>query len=341
MSTTSQYTTFSDLYDGLTSAVRVQSGVTATNNVAKRLINVALQDIALGTDYKLPWLERRAVLITHATYTTGTVDVSVGGTTVTGTDSLWNTANSYGQNNARTTGKMTIAGGHDIYRVTDVASDTSLTIGHRYVPTSAADDDTYIYFEDEYALASDFLRMIDTQLFISGHPIPLISRHEFRERFPRPNVGGRPKVATVLDIGFGTSTTPVRRMQFYPYPDAVFSIPYTYVTSNLAVDASGTEAATLSSDTDEPNMPLRYRHLILLHALYNWYRDRRDDQRSQEVKAEYTDQMLRLLGDQEVGTHMKAQIRPSIGSYVRGAMRPYSRRGSRTYDLNGRFDRME
>lgn len=341
MSATSQLTTFSDLYTDLQNRVRVATGVTATENQAKRYINTAIQDIALGTDYKLPWLERRAVLITHAAYTTGTVDVSVGGTTVTGTSTLWNTANSYGQNNARTTGKMTIAGGHDIYNVTAVGSDTSITIGHRYVPTSAADDATYIYFEDEYALASDFLRMIDTQIFIGGHAIPIISRHEFRERFPRPNVGGRPKVATVLDIGFSSSTTPVRRMQFYPYPDAVFSIPYTYVTSNLAVSSAGAEASTLSSDTDEPNMPLRYRHLILLHALYNWYRDKRDDQRSQEVKAEYTDQMLRLLGDQEVGTHLKAQIRPSIGSYVQGAKRPYRQRGGRSYDLNDGFDRME
>lgn len=341
MSTTSQVTTYSDLYTDLENRVRVATGVTASENQAKRYINTALQDMALATDYKLPWLERRAVLLTHAPYTTGTVDVSVGSTTVTGTNSLWNTANSYSQNNARNTGKMTIAGGLDIYRVTTVTNDTSITLETRYVPTTAADDATYIYFEDEYALASDFLRMIDTQLYIGNYSLPIISRREFRERFPRPNISGRPEVATVIDIGFGTNTTPVRRLQFYPYPDAVYSIPYTYVTSYAAVSSAGVEATALSSDNDEPNVPLRYRHLIVMHALYNWYRDKRDDQRSQEVKAEYTDAMLRLLGDQEVGTHMKVQIRPSVGSYVRGAQRPYGRRGNRMYDVSGRFDRMD
>jgi hypothetical protein len=170
--------------------------------------------------------------------------------------------------------------------------------------------------------------------------VPIISRREFRDKFPRPNVSGRPKVATILDIGFSSSTTPVRRIKFYPYPDAVYAIPYTYITSNLAVTSAGVESSALSSDTDEPNMPLRYRHIIVLCALEQWYRDKRDDARSQEVAAEFTGEMLRLLGDQEVGTHMQAHIQPRAGDYWGAARRPYSNRGGHRYDINGEFDRM-
>src|SRR3990172_5195932 len=115
MSSTSQLTTFSDLYTDLQNRVRVTTGITATETQAKRYINIALQDIHLAFDYKLPWAERRGVLRTHAPYSTGTVSVSVGGTALTGASTLWNTANDYGENNMRVGGKLKLAGGTDLY----------------------------------------------------------------------------------------------------------------------------------------------------------------------------------------------------------------------------------
>ena len=340
MSTTSQVTDFNDLFTDLQNRVRVTTGVTATENQSKRYINTALQDMHLGTDYKLPWAERRAVLRTHDDYTTGTIDVSIGSTTVTGTSTLWTTANSYGENNARTTGKMLIGGGSDPYRITTVGSATSITLTDRYVATATADDATYIYFEDEYALASDFLRPIDMQSFSDDLDIPLIDRKEFRRRYPRPNVSGRPRVACLLDLGFSGSSTPVRRVQFWPYPDSTYLIPYTYVTANLAVSSAGVEATALSANTDEPIVPLRYRHLLVMRALADWYRDKKDDSRANDALGAYTDGMLRLLGDVETGTN-RSWLRPRIGSYWSAAKAPYRRGGTSRYDINDRFDRME
>lgn len=94
----------------------------------------------------------------------------------------------------------------------------------------------------------------------------------------------------------------------------------------------------MSADTDEPIVPLRYRHVIVFHALYNWYRDKKDDTRADSAKAEYTDAMLRMAGDVEVGG-----VRPSIqmrtGPYKRSASRPWNGSRSRRYDVNGAFDR--
>lgn len=341
MSTTSQVTTYSDLYTDLQNRVRVATSVTATENQAKRYINTALHDIHMNFDYRFPWTERRGVIRTHAPYTTGTVAVSIGGTALAGTDTLWNTANSYSENNARTTGKLTISGGTDLYKISAVGSDTSITLNDRYVASSAASGASYIYFEDEYSLASDFLRPLDMQFFSQAHNITLMSRLEFRRNFPRPNVSGRPTVACILDLSFGAATTPVRRVQFYPYPSDTFIIPYSYISSALAVSSAGVEATALSSDTDEPTMPLRYRHVIVLHALYNWYRDKRDDARSQEAKAEYLDAMNRMVADVEVGTHNKAQIVPKLGGYAGYAKRPYSQTSGRRFSVNNSFDRMD
>lgn len=339
MSSTSQVTTFSDLYTDLSNRVRVTTGVTASETQAKRYINIALHDMHIGNQYKFPWCERQSTLITHAPYETGTLSVAAGSTTLTGSGTLWHTANTYGVDNTRTGGKITIAGGTDVYKIASRASDTSISMATRYVASSDASGVTYRYFEDEYALASDFLRPVDLQLFSSAFSIPIISRTEFRARFPRPNVSGRPRVACLFDEGFSSSTTPVRKVAFYPYPDATYIIPYAYITSAVGVSSAGADLTSLSSDTDEPIVPLMYRHAIVLHALSHWYRDKKDDARSDQAMAEYVDIVTRIVSDHDIGTHATAQIQPRVGSYVRAAKRPYTQRfGRRIYDLNKDFD---
>jgi hypothetical protein len=88
VSSTSQLTTFNDLFVDLQNRCRVTTGVSATETQAKRYINIALHDFNLGFQYKLPWLERTGQIRTHAPYSTGTVAISVGGTSLTGTTPL-------------------------------------------------------------------------------------------------------------------------------------------------------------------------------------------------------------------------------------------------------------
>jgi hypothetical protein len=338
--TTTQLTTFRDLYMDLQNRVRITTGVSATEAQAKRYINIANQDFYLGFDYKFPWAERTAILRTHAPYSTGTLTVAVGSTTLAGGSTLWNTANSYGEFNVRAGGKLTINGGHDIYRLASVTSDVLATMQTQFVGSATVTNGTYKYFEDEYALASDFLRPVDVQSFTDDTTVPLIGRAEWRRRFPRPDQAGRPRVASILDVSFSGSAVPVRKVLFYPYPDAVYLLPYTYISSAVMVSTGGVEGVNMVEDDDEPTMPLRYRHALLYHALSHWYRDKRDDPRSQEAKAEYTDIMGRIISDQEIGSHVQASIQPKMSYYTRHAIRPYSRRGGTRLDVNGEFDRM-
>lgn len=339
MSSTTQLTTFSDLYVDLQNRVRAQTSVTATETLAKRAINIALQDMHLGFDYRVPWAERRAVLRTQDDYSTGTVVATRGSVTITGTGSAWNTANAFGIKNMRANGKIVFAGSRIPYTISAVATDTSATLTTAFTETTVTDG-TYSYFEDEYDLAADFLRPIDLQQFSDALSIDLISRTEARRLFLNNTLPGRPRVACIVDLGFSGSTTPIRRVRLFPPPNDFLLIPYSYVTSNLAVSSAGVGASNLSADSDEPIVPLRYRHAIVLHALYNWYRDRKDDTRSQESKAEYTDIMTRLSLDQEEGAP-RPQFRPRLGSYIQSARRPYRGGRSGRFDIGGRFDRME
>lgn len=341
MSSTSQVTTFEDLYTDLLNRVRVTTSVAATLEQAKRYINIALQDIHLGFDYKLPWCEKQAYLRTKAPYSTGTVTATKGSITFTGTGTLWNTNNDFGIKNVVTQGKIIVSGYPDVYRVGTVGSDTSLTMYSNFIDDTATDSE-YIYFEDEYALSSFFLRPIDFKTFSSAMGIALIPRSEFRRRFPVVNTSGRPRVACLIDTETSaTSYVNSRRVLLYPYPDREYLIPYTYISSTVATDSAGSPLTSMSATTDAPIMPLRYRHAIVFHALAHWYRDKKDDARAESAKADYTDIMMRIVNDLDIATHTTAKIRPSMGSYVGGAVAPYrGGGGGKVYDLNDDFDQM-
>lgn len=341
MTAISQPTSFRDLYLSLLNKVRADTSSTGSTEQAKQYINVALHDCHLGTEYKFPWAERKAVVRTQNDYTTGTVTTTQGSTTVTGSSTLWNTANAFSVNNARQNGKMVFSGSRAPYTVDSVGSDTAITLTESFAEASLAAGSTYTYFEDEYDLASDFLRLVDAQTFSDEMEVKIIGRTEFRRRFPNNTIPGRPTVACLLDYAPSGNTTLIRRVRFASPPNDFFRIPYAYITSNLAVSATGTAATSLVADTDEPIVPLRYRHAIVFHALYHWYRDRKDDSRSQEAKGEYVDIMSRMMMDTEVGAN-RPRLQPIITPYVRSAQTPYRRGGSgRRYDINGKWDRLQ
>lgn len=339
MSSSTQPTDFVDLYTDLLNRIRADPSIAATVTQGKRYINIALMDMHLGTREKVPWAERTSVLITQQDYTTGTVSISRGATALTGVSTLWNTNNDFSVKNARVGGKIKI-NGPEVYEVSAVGSDTSITLDSKYSGADVAAGSSYTYFEDEYALASDFLRPVEQRSFTDDGEIELVDRKTFRRYFTRNSAPGRPKVATIFEKTFGSTTARVRKIVFAPPTDAFYSIPYSYITENLAVTSAGVEGVSLSADADEPIVPLQYRHIIVLHALKNWYRDKKNDPRSQIVSQEYTDAMLRLLGDHEIGSPTSSIV-PRRSPYVRSASRPWRGPGSRRYDTNGAFDRLE
>jgi len=338
MSTTSQPTDFSDLYTDLQNRVRVETGVTATENQAKRYINTGLIDMHIGFGEKFWWAHREAVLRTQPSYSTGTAAVTIGSTTVTGTGTAWNTANDFSINNVRAGGKIKFGDGN-VYEVSSVASDTSLTLTYAYNGATESGV-SYTYYEDDYTLASDFLRPIDMRRFSSPAGISLISPEEFRRSFPRNNTTGEPLIATIVGKPTGTNTTINRRVRLYRPPSAARLIPYNYVTKNLVVASDGTEQESLSADADEPIVPLNFRHAIVLHALYHWYRDKKDDSRSAEVKSEYVDLMNRVVGDSEIGITERPQLAPRTNAYRMRASRPWGRGQGSRYTTGSRFDEM-
>jgi hypothetical protein len=301
MSETSAPGTLEELRRDFIHRAREESGVTATNNIADRFLNIALQDMHNSPGANRPWAMRDGVVITRAPYTTGTVDITtaVSRTAVTGNSTLWTTTDTFGIANARAGGKIKL-GNSEVYEVAAVGGAGAITLLTQYTGNDL-DDDAYTYFEDEYPLASDFKRFIDLTYFSQERNIRLVGAQQFRMLLPRNDIARKPLIAVHTQKPFSGSAVPVDRVKLGPPPATAESIPYAYITTNLAVSTTGTAQVHMSADDDEPIVPLQYRQGIVLHALYHYYRDRKDDQRSQEVKAEYTDFMVRMLGDTEIG----------------------------------------
>ena len=307
---TSTPTTFLDLQRAVLNRVQVVLGSSTADSVstlyASSFLNQANHDLHMRKNWF--WAERRAMLQTHAKYTTGLATIALATrTTVTGTSSAtvvdlpaWATAvTGMGFNNARSGGKMTFAGAVDVYAVSTVASDTSITLVDRYIASAALTAGAYEYFEDEYALASDFWRLVDARQFSSAYMIPVVPRKDFYARYPRNSNTALPRVCTIIELGQGADTDWRPRVVFHPAPDVVYNIPYRFITRNLAVDASGVGAVNMSANTDEPIVPVRYRHALTEYALSLWYRDLKDDQRAQMALQTYEKLVATMAGDTE------------------------------------------
>lgn len=297
MTTSTIPQTFLDMQTDLVNRVRDNISTASIVVLAKRYLNTALHDLHIQNNF--PWAERRATLQTHETYTTGTVSVSLSArTTVTGSSTLWNTAvTGMGFNNARVGGKIVFSGETDPYSVSAVGSDTAITTTDRYLGDTALSGASYKYYEDEYALATDFFRLIDNRKFTDAMALTVLDRQEFYRRYPRNSHTSTPMVCTIIELGPSGDVAPRPRVVFHPAPDSMINIPYRYITSNLAVSSAGAAAENMSADADEPIIPRRYRHVLVFYALYQWYRDRKDDQRTQMAQSEYTDLLQRITND--------------------------------------------
>lgn len=404
MSTTSTPTTFVDLYTDLMNRTREDTTIAATIVQAKRYINIALQDMHLGTGEKFPWAESRAMVKTIKKRSDGTLAITQGSRTVTGTGTAFA--------KIQPGDKLVVDGGEEVYELVSGSVFQIAILSTPFIGDTVTEA-SYVHYRDEYRLAHDFLRPIDQQSFDENRSIDLVGRTEFRRRYPRNSTPGKPRVGTIytdahtpeatgvvtgtasapsegtttvsysgvnlavddpvvitgtsrydgtyeagasdppvastftIPVYFSTSesgtwtrpSSSVKKLRLSPPPEGLHNIPYAYVTSNLVVQADGTRARELVNDTDEPIVPVQYRHAIIYHALAKWYRDKKDDAREASAASDYSGIMTRVISDNEIG-EARAQFRPRITNYRRAARRPWHGGGGR-YDTGNRFDRFE
>lgn len=172
------------------------------------------------------WLTRRAesVLTTVAPYSTGTVSTS--GTTVTGVSTVFTSA---------MVGRFIRIGTNPYFsRITGFTSAMVLTI-EAALPTDAAAGSTYVMFKHQYALPSNYGRLLDATLDtrLTEWPVADINRADPY----RSSTASYPDIYALV----GPDSDNLYQIELWPVPSAAAQVRVSYLRLN-----------TLSSDSDSP-----------------------------------------------------------------------------------------
>lgn len=143
-----------------------------------------------------------------------------------------------------------------------------------------AQDYTTVAGTPSLALPSDFLRTVS--LFESADHIPIYFM-DLRAYDDAPEASGKPTSYTI------SGSTAL----LYPTPDAAYAIELRYY--RLPVD--------LSVDSDEPELPEQYRHLLVRYALIRAFERENDYDAANYYREQFDVELTRLRGQVQYDTH--------------------------------------
>ncbi|MEM7828034.1 MAG: hypothetical protein QW561_01695 [Candidatus Aenigmatarchaeota archaeon] len=175
-------------------------------------------------NWQWSFLKAYANLTCIAPYTAGTVNVTNGSTTVTGSGTNWSTA-MVGRH-------FRLSNAVPFYKIASVTSATSLTLSSAYGGDTAVGQG-YEIFQHIYSLAPD-VREISKIVYdeaLLEKSVEWIERND-----PDRSVSGKP----MFWADRGLDANNVRQIELYPYPDTNYVIRYSYWK----------KIEDLSSDTD-------------------------------------------------------------------------------------------
>lgn len=217
MSNIARITPYSELIEKAQTLARDNSY--SSRDKFKGLINWAYtQEIPRKEDWT-PLIGSSTISCT-AKYNTGTVSVTAGDTAITGVGTTWVTG--------MTNRKMRISGNPNVYTFTYVSGTTG-TIS----PALSGDTDvsgaSYVMFDDDYSLASDFNRFLQggsLYKYRSGRPyvVEEASERKWRDEY---SINTSDETTRCRLRGFDTSMN--RVVEINPAPQTAIALPYDYI----------------------------------------------------------------------------------------------------------------
>lgn len=232
--------TFADLQNEVFAHLGLDS--TNTTNIANvnRWINYCQQDIC--SRWPWPFMLGQETLVTIPDYSTGTVSVNAGGSTVTGVGTTFTSTQAGG------TYFIQFNTANDWYPVTAFSSTTSITISPAYAQKTNLSGSAFTLRKFYYSLSSAVDEIIDIRNWDT--PVKLI---QVDPRFIdglNPNPQSTNSSYAYMTYGYDTSGN----LQFSPYPYPSDARLFNFRTKKRPVD--------MSSGTDTPSIPNKYAYVI-------------------------------------------------------------------------------
>ena len=275
MSTTS----FLTLQQELASRARLDLDQADQLTLAKRWLNQSQQEIQSRWDW--PWALDRAIVQTVADVTTGTVSVSSGGTTVTGSSTAF-AASHIGR-------YIQFQGSNDWYKITDVAGTTELTIESGYTQTSALSAGTYIIRKVFYSLGSSVEKVMTMRQMVTPAKITIINYRDMDQKRPHAPETSNPLYAVM----YGYDSSNNWQFTLEPTPSAVMNLEIRFKK----------KATDLSADADVPTIPEKWHSTVLLdgalYRAYEWSSDEKLTAKAPYAKKAFNDGIAEMITDCE------------------------------------------
>lgn len=232
--------TFTDLQSEVFDHTGLDSTDTGNQTRVKRWLNYTQQNVCS----KYPWsfMVGRESIVTVKDYTTGTVSINSGASTVTGAGTTFTTAMGAGQYSIQFTS------GNDWYRIASFSSSTSITLEQPYQGTTNLSGSTYIIRKFWYSLSASCDRILDIVNWDT--PVKLVQVD------PRYVDNLNPLVQSTNSsyayFPFGVDSSGNIQISPYPYPS----------DARLLEIRTRKKPTDMSAGTDAPSIPNKYAYII-------------------------------------------------------------------------------
>ena len=205
--------TFAGIESEVAAQLRLDLNKADQKSLIDRWINLTLEDIHGRHDWF--WARERQVVQTVADKTDGTVAVALSSTTVTGTDTAFSSGD---------VGKfIQFSSNTDWYKITAVASATSLTIEKAFTPDTAATEDTYIIRQFYYSLP-DAEKVLSAKHWGASRKLTVKHIREFDAVHARVASTGDPEDVFM----WGLDSNGYLQYLIYPWPDSARNVEIRY-----------------------------------------------------------------------------------------------------------------
>lgn len=225
--------------------------------------------------FNWPWLMKHSIFQTKADITTGTASINSGDTALTFSSApTVSVANDYMVQFPSTSDDWYFISSH-------TASSTSAVISVPFTGSSNISGATYIVRKVFYSMASDVDRIVDIRQTITDNKLEPVDIRTFDRIIPDPSLTGTPVYYSMI----GMDSSNYWRLTFYPIPNATVNMQLRYYQ----------RITELSSDTDEPIIPIKWHNALVFGALAMYGHDYIDDDRVKDAQVRYQNVINEML----------------------------------------------
>src|SRR3990167_320391 len=271
--------TFLQMQQELAAYFRMDQTNSDHATLLKRWLNQSQQEIRARHDWSFA-LDREIVQ-TVADKTAGTVSISAGGTSVSGSSTSFASGD---------VGKfIQFSSSNDWYKITGFTDATTITIEKPYIETSALSAGTYIIRQFFYSLSSSVEKVLDMRQMSSPRKLTMVHFRDLDKRHANGTATG--KASSLALWGYDSSNN--WQFMIYPAADAIFNIEIRFKK----------KATDMSADDDVSAIPEKWHTTTLMDgAMYRgleYVRTDHSDRRADVKKAHFEQGIAQMMADSE------------------------------------------